>query len=317
MNIWLQTIVKEIESMKSNHSHNHGLTGSQTKVTNAFIIGISLNFLFVMIEVTVGLVVNSLSLLSDAGHNFADVVALALSLLAFRLMKVRSREQYTYGYRKTSILVALLNTMFILVSIGAIIYEAVHRIFNPSPTSGGTIAIVAAIGIAINSVTALMFLSNIDKDINIKSAYLHLMNDALISAGIVAGGIIIYYTNWFWIDSIFSIAVAGIILFSAWQLLRSSLRLSLDGVPRYISMDDIIATAMKIDGVKGIHHIHIWAISTAENALTAHIVLETETNIADEQKIKNELKHELELKNIHHVTLETEKGDIDCDTVTC
>ena len=135
--------------------------------------------------------------------------------------------------------------MFLLVSIGAIAYEAVHRIFNPSPTSGETIAIVASIGIVINSVTALMFLSNKDKDINIKSAYLHLMNDALISAGIVAGGIIIYYTDWFWIDSIFSIVVVVVIMFSAWRLLRSSLRLSLDGVPGYISMDDIIATAIE------------------------------------------------------------------------
>ena len=304
-------------SMEHNHSHNHGLTGEQTKVNNAYIIGISLNFVFVVIEVTVGLIVNSLSLLSDAGHNLADVVALALSLLAFRLMKVRSNEKYTYGYRKTSILVALFNTMFLLVSIGAITFEAVHRIFNPSQTSGGTIALVAAVGIVINSSTALMFLSNKDKDINIKSAYLHLTNDALISAGIVAGGIIIFYTNWFWVDSIFSIAVAVVILFGAWRLLRSSLRLSLDGVPGYISMDDIVATAMKIKGVKGIHHIHIWAISTTENALTAHLVLQPETNSEDEQIIKNDLKHQFGHKNIHHITLETEKGDMDCETITC
>jgi len=303
--------------MERNNSPQYGLTGERTKVNNAYIIGISLNFIFVVIEVTVGLSVNSLSLLSDAGHNLADVVALALSLLAFRLMKVRSNAKYTYGYRKTSILVALLNTMFLLVSIGAIAYEAVHRIFNPSPTSGETIAIVAAIGIVINSATALMFLSNKDKDINIRSAYLHLMNDALISAGIVAGGIIIYYTNWFWVDSLFSIAVVVIILFSAWRLLRSSLRLSLDGVPGYISMDDIISTALKIKGVKGIHHIHIWAISTTENALTAHLVLQPETNSEDEQIIKNELKLQFGLKNIHHITLETEKGDIDCETITC
>ena len=304
-------------SMEHYHSHHHGLTGEQTKVNNAYIIGISLNFIFVVIELTVGLIVNSLSLISDAGHNLADVVALALSLLAFRLMKVRSNEKYTYGYRKTSILVALLNTMFLLVSIGAIAYEAIHRFFNPSPTSGGTIAVVAAIGIVINSVTALMFLSNKEKDINIKSAYLHLMNDALISAGIVAGGIIIYYTNWFWVDSLFSIVVVVVILFSAWRLLRSSLRLSLDGVPGYINMADIIATAVKIKGVKGIHHIHVWAISTTENALTAHLVLQPETNSEDEERIKYDLKRQLEVKRIHHITLETEKGDVDCETITC
>jgi cobalt-zinc-cadmium efflux system protein len=303
--------------MENSNSHHHDLAGSQTKVNNAYIIGISLNFIFVVIELTVGLVVNSLSLISDAGHNLADVVALALSLLAFRLMKVRSNEKYTYGYRKTSILVALLNTMFLLVSIGAIAYEAIHRFFNPSPTSGGTIAVVAAIGIVINSVTALMFLSNKEKDINIKSAYLHLMNDALISAGIVAGGIIIYYTNWFWVDSLFSLVVVVVILFSAWRLLRSSLRLSLDGVPGYINIADIIATAAKIKGVKGIHHIHVWAISTTENALTAHLVLQPETSSEDEERIKYELKRQLEIKRIHHITLETEKGDVDCETITC
>jgi cobalt-zinc-cadmium efflux system protein len=303
--------------MKNHDSHHHDPSVTKDKVNNAYIIGISLNFIFVVIEVTVGLVINSLSLLSDAGHNLADVVALALSLLAFRLMNVKPSEKYTYGYRKTSILVALFNTMFLLVSIGAIVFEAVHRIFYPLPTSGGTIAIIASIGIVINSVTAFMFFSNKDKDINIKSAYLHLMNDALVSAGIVAGGIIIYYTNWFLIDSIFSIAVAVVILFSAWRLLRSSLRLSLDGVPGYINMADIVSTAMEIKGVKGIHHIHIWAISTTENALTAHLVLNAETNSEDEQIIKNDLKQRLEFKNIHHVTLETEKGNVDCETITC
>ena len=303
--------------MKENHAHSHDLTDSQIKVNTAYIIGISLNLIFVVIEITVGLIVNSLSLLSDAGHNLADVVSLALSLLAFRLMKVRSNEQYTYGYRKTSILVALFNTMFLLVSVGAIVFEAVSRIFNPYPTSGKTIAIVAGIGIVINSVTALMFLSNKEKDLNVRSAYLHLMSDALISAGIVAGGIIIYFTNWFLIDSIFSIAVAIIILFSAWRLLRSSLRLSLDGVPGYINMDDIVSTALNVKGIKSIHHIHIWAISTTENALTAHIVLQPDTKSADEQKIKDELKHELEHKNIHHVTLETERGEEGCGDVPC
>jgi cobalt-zinc-cadmium efflux system protein len=303
--------------MKNNHTHHHGPSDSQAKVNAAFVTGISLNFLFVLVEVIVGFNINSLSLLSDAGHNLADVVTLALSLLAFRLMKVRSSDKYTYGYRKTSILVALVNTMFLLVSIGAIVYEAVHRIFNPYPTSGGTIALVAAIGIVINGFTALMFLSNKDKDINIKSAYLHLMNDALISAGIVAGGIIIYYTNWFWVDSVFSIAVAVIIFFGAWRLLMASLRLSLDGVPGNINMKDIITSAMKTEGVRGIHHIHIWAISTTENALTAHIVLQPEVASEDEQKIKDNLKHQFGLKNIRHVTLETEKGDVDCGTITC
>ncbi len=304
-----------------NPKHNHLVTGHHpdagTNVNTAFIVGISLNFIFVVIEVTVGLFVNSLALLSDAGHNLADVVALALSLLAFRLMKVKSNDQYTYGYRKTSILVALLNAMFLLVSIGAIIYEAAHRLFRPYPTSGETIALVAGIGIIINGVTAFMFLRDKDKDINIKSAYLHLLNDAIVSSGIVAGGIIMFYTNWYWIDSVLSIIIAFVILFYTWKLLKESLRLSLDGVPEYLNLDDIISTAMSIKGVKDLHHIHIWAISTKENALTAHLVLQQETTSEEEQKIKKELKRLLELKKIHHITLETEKYNEPCETVPC
>ncbi len=289
----------------------------RNKVNTAYIVGISLNFLFVVVEVAVGLIVNSLSLLSDAGHNLADVVALSLSLLAFRLMKVKSSDQYTYGYRKTSILVALFNTMFLLVSIGAIVFEAVNRLISPSPTSGLTIAIVAAAGIVINTVTAFLFLSSKEKDINIRSAYLHLISDALISAGIVAGGIIIYFTGWFWVDSLFSMMVAVVILFGAWKLLRSSVRLSLDGVPGDINIEDIRDTATKIAGIKEIHHIHVWAISTTENALTAHLVLAPETNGTEEQNIKTLLRDALGKIDIHHVTLETEKVEDDCLTKKC
>jgi len=199
--------------MEHNHSHHHH-SAPLTNVNRAFIVGISLNFLFVIIEVFAGLYVHSLSLLSDAGHNLADVGALALSLLAFRLLKVRSNNQYTYGYRKTSILVALFNAMVLLVSIGAIMYEAIHRFLNPEPIPGTTISIVAGIGIIINTITALMFLRDKDKDMNIKSAYLHLMSDAVVSLGLVIGGIVIYYTGWFWIDSILGIVIAVFILFT-------------------------------------------------------------------------------------------------------
>jgi len=207
--------------------------------------------------------------------------------------------------------------MVLLVSVGAIIYEAAHRFFNPEPLPGITIAIVAGIGIAINSVTALMFLRDKDKDINIKSAYLHLMSDALVSLGLVVGGIVIFYTQWFWIDSVLSIVIAVVILLSTWRLLKNSLRLSLDGVPENIHIDDIKATAMKITGVRDLHHIHIWAISTAENALTAHLVLQQNITSEQEQKIKHELRHELERKSIHHITLETERENETCETEVC
>lgn len=307
----------QLSKMEHNHSHHHDHSVVLTNVNTAFIVGISLNFLFVVIEVIVGLFVHSLSLLSDAGHNLADVGALALSLLAFRLLKVKSNEQYTYGYRKTSILVALFNATVLLVSIGAILYEAIHRFLNPEPLSGITISIVAGIGIVINVVTALMFLRDKDKDMNIKSAYLHLMSDAIVSLGLVIGGIIIYYTHWFWIDSILSVVIAVVILLSTWGLLKNSLRLSLDGVPESIHIDELKAIALKIAGVKDFHHIHVWAISTTENALTAHLVLHQSISIEQEQKIKHELKHELGHNSIHHITLETERENENCETEVC
>lgn len=275
-------------------------------------IGIALNLIFVVVEVAAGLWTHSLSLLSDAGHNLADVGSLALSLLAFRLVKVKPTEQYTYGYRKTSIIVALFNAMVLMVSIGAITYEAAHRFFNPEPLPGGIIAIVAGIGILVNAGSALLFARHKETDLNVKSAYLHLLSDALFSFAIVLGGLLILYTGWFWIDSVLSIATALVILFSTWKLLKDSLRLSLDGVPADIDFTDIKAAATNLAGVAGLHHIHVWAISTTENALTAHLVLKKDVTIAQEQDIKHELRHALQHQNIHHITLETEREDCPC-----
>jgi len=304
-------------TIEQNHPHHQHHSVTLKNENTVFIVGISLNFLFVVVEVIAGLFTHSLSLLSDAGHNLADVGALALSLLAFPLLKVKSNKKYTYGYCKTSILVALFNAMVLLVSISAIVYEAAYRFFNPKPIPGTTIAIVASIGIVINSVTAIMFLRNKDKDINIKSAYLHLMSDAIVSLGIVIGGIVILYTHWFWIDSELSIIIAIVILLGTWRLLKGSLRLSLDRVPENIRLDDIKAATMKVTGVKKIHHIHIWAISTTENVLTAHLVLQQDITTEQEQKIKHELKHELEHTNIYNVTLETERENEICETEVC
>ena len=300
------------------HDHHHPVV-TLSKANTAFIVGISLNFIFVLIEAGVGFYIHSLSLLSDAAHNLADVGTLALSLLAFKLLKVKANDQYTYGYRKTSILVALFNSVILLVSIGGIAFEALHKSFSPDPEPlpGFTIAIVAGIGIVINSVTALLFFREKEKDINIKSAYLHLMSDALVSAGIVMGGIVIYYTEWFWIDNLLSIVIAVIILLSTWRLLKESLRLSLDGVPENIQLDDIKAMALRVGGVLNIHHIHIWAISSTENAMTAHLVLKKEITQDHEHEIKLSFKHELEHKNIQHITLETEREDELCKTDAC
>ncbi|HXB95580.1 MAG TPA: cation diffusion facilitator family transporter, partial [Puia sp.] len=206
-------------SHSHDHGHSHGFGHHHhpvnlTSVNRAFVFGIILNFVFVVVEVTVGLSIHSLSLLSDAGHNLADVASLALSLFAIRLMKVKPNEKFTYGYKKTTILVALLNAAILLVSIGAIGYEALHRLMVPEPLPGKTISIVAAIGIVINALTALLFLRGKDNDLNIRSAFLHLLSDAIVSAALVIGGLVIFYTQRFWIDPALSLLVAIVILFS-------------------------------------------------------------------------------------------------------
>ena len=280
-------------------------------------MGIIFNFLFVIIEVIAGLRINSLSLLSDAGHNLADVAALGLALLALRLSDVKPTDRYTYGLRKTSILVALLNAVVLLISIGAIAYEAIQRLIHPEPLPGMGIAIVAGIGILINSGTALLFMQQKDKDLNVRAAYLHLASDAVVSLALVIGGIIIYYTGLFRIDAILSIIVAAVIVGSTWRLLRDSLRLSLDGVPVDIDVDQVSEMIKKAEGVRDVHHIHIWAISTTVNALTAHLVMDDSVSQVAESAIKKKIRHDLGHLNIQHATLETEHQGQICDTEAC
>ena len=304
------------------HDHSHGFGHHHhqvnlTSVNRAFIIGIILNMAFVIIEAVVGLSIHSLSLLSDAGHNLADVASLALSLIAFRLLKVKPNERYTYGYKKTTILVALLNGSILLLSLGAIGYEAVNKLMTPVPLPGKTISIVAGIGIAVNALTALLFLRNKDSDLNIKSAFLHLLSDAIVSAGLVVGGIIIIYTGYYWIDAALSLIVAVIILFSTWQLLKDSLRLSLDGVPEGIEIKKIKGAVDRIEGVKDFHHIHIWAISTTENAMTAHLVVARDAGMEFVENLKHTIKHELLHQNIQHATLEIEMENSPCGEPDC
>ena len=305
--------------MAHDHNHDHHHTPG-VGVNAAFVAGIVFNLIFVFIEAIIGFTIHSLSLLSDAAHNLADVGTLALSLVAFRLLKVKANDQYTYGYRKTSILVALFNSVILLVSIGGIAFEAIHKSFDPQPLPGEIIAWVAGIGIVINGVTALFFFRQRDKDINVKSAYLHLVSDALVSAGIVVGGIVISLSSWYWIDSALSVVIAGIILVSTWKLMKESLRLSLDGVPENISIQEIKTRALKLKGVNDIHHVHVWALSSTENAMTAHLVLDKETSQEQEQKIKHDLRHEFGHLSIQHVTIETERennksNDEGCETV--
>lgn len=297
------------------HNHGHHHTPTLTNVKRAFVVGIILNALFVLIESIVGLSTHSLALLTDAGHNLSDVASLALALLAFRLTKVKANSNYTYGFQKSTILVALINSVILLIAIGGITWEAILRINNPEPIQGETVAIVAFIGIVINSITAFLFFRDKEKDLNVKGAYLHLAVDAAVSLAVVVGGIIMFYTNLLWIDSVLSFVIAIIIFISTWKLLKETIRLSLDGVPHNINNEKIIETIKKTSGVSDIHHIHIWAMSTTKNAMTAHLIVDNNLEEKQIATLKLKIKHDLEHLNIQHTTLETESQnchDEDC-----
>jgi cobalt-zinc-cadmium efflux system protein len=297
------------------HHHHHAHGVDITHVSKSLIIGILLNIVFVVVEFSAGFFSNSVALLSDAGHNLSDVASLSLAFLAFKLIQFKPTEKYTYGYRKASILISLLNAVILLIAVGGIGYESIERFITPKPVESSLIIIVAAIGIFINFISALLFFRDRKKDLNLKGAYLHLMVDALVSVGVVAGGIIIYYTQWLWVDPLISLIVMIVILASTWNLLRDSLSLSMDAVPPSIKIDTIREAALKLSGIKDIHHIHVWAMSTAENALTAHLVVSDSISHEETSQLKNKFKHSLEHLGIQHATLETEVEE--CQEEAC
>ncbi len=296
------------------HNHEHQHNHSINSLNKAFIIGIVLNLSFVLIEFGAGFYYDSLGLLSDAGHNLGDVASLFLALLAFRLAKVKANARYTYGYKKSTVLVSLINAVILLIAVGAILTESLEKILNPRPVEGIAIAWVAGIGVFINAFTAMLFMKDKEKDLNIKGAYLHMAADALVSVGVLASGLTISYTGWYVIDPIIGIAVAVVILISTWNLLHESVRLSLDGVPVAINSEDIKEIISEIPEVISIHHLHIWAISTTENAMTAHIVI---PNLDEMEELKNNIKDRLQKAGITHVTLEFETNEICCEDGYC
>ena len=298
--------------MSHEHSHQHSHAINAESLNKAFIIGIVLNLAFVVIEFAAGFWFDSLALLSDAGHNLSDVVSLVLALLAFRLAKVKANERYTYGYKKSTILVSLLNAVILLVAVGAIVIESIHKLNNPAVVPGGAIAWVAGVGVLINAFTAFLFMKDKEKDLNVKGAYLHMAADALVSVGVLVAGIVISRTGWYIIDPIIVLIVAVVILISTWNLLHDSLRLTLDGVPTSIDSQKVVKAIRALPGVDDVHHIHIWAISTTENALTAHIVLKQPEGM---QEVKHLIRHRLEDFGIGHAPLEFEVPGEHCEAV--
>lgn len=296
------------------HHHDHQHEAPQN-FNSAFIIGILLNSLFVTVEAIAGFRINSLSLLADAGHNLSDVAALLLAWLASSLMKRKSFGRFTYGYKRLSILVTFINNIVLLVAIGAIAWEAIQRFRSPQPTEGFDIAIVALIGIAVNAVTAFLFYKGRKHDLNIKSAYLHMATDALVSLGVVIAGVLIHFTHLVWLDPVISLGIVVVILIGSWKFFKETAYIIMDAAPLSINVEEVRHFILAVDGVQAIHDLHIWKISTSQTALTAHVVLSDETKRASVMKqVSHHLEHH---EKIGHITLQLETAADGCHTMDC
>lgn len=256
------------------HGHgHHGLGHAPASFGRAFAIGIGLNLGFVIVEAAYGFISGSMALIADAGHNLSDVLGLVIAWIASVLTRRPPSARFTYGFKSSSILAALGNAAFLMMALGAILVETIRRLFEPEPVAGTMVMIVAAIGIVINTATALMFMRGRHHDLNIRGAYLHMAADAAVSAGVVVAGLLITLTGAQWIDPATSLVIVGVIAWSTWGLLKDSLRMSLLGVPGSIDERLVRSFLEGLNGVEAVHDLHIWPMSTTETALTAHLVM--------------------------------------------
>lgn len=282
------------------HSHHHH---NPTEYNRAFLIGIILNVAFVIIEAVYGLVSNPSALLADAGHNAGDVLSLVFAWAALSLAKRKPTDKKTYGFKKSTILVSLLNATLLFGAISIIAWDAVNKFRNPVEIQGDIVMIVAGIGVVINTVTALLFFRGQKHDLNIRGAFLHMAADAAVSLGVVVAGFIILKSNLLWIDPAISLLIISVILWSNWKLFSESLNLALDGVPKDLKLEQINNKILEINGVSSIHDLHVWALSTTDSALTAHIVVTNEQTDTMIHEIQEMLEKDFD---IHHSTLQIE-----------
>jgi len=285
------------------HSHAHSNYG------RAFAIGIALNLLYVGGEAVAGIASGSLALLADSGHNLGDVLGLSLSWGAAVLSRRQPSGRFTYGLRSSSILAALANAIILLVVTGGIAWEAVWRITHPVPVASGIVIWVAAAGIVVNGATALLFASGRLHDLNIKSAFLHMAADTLVTAGVVAAGVVIWLTSWYWLDPAVSLIVSAVIVLGTWGLVRNAINLALDAVPEGVDATAVRAHLLAMPGVTALHDLHIWGMSTTETALTCHLVM---PGGHPGDAALSQLGRELDERfGIHHATIQIELADSD------
>ncbi len=289
------------------HDHTHGHSHGPANYNKAFAIGIVLNAIFVVIESVYGYLSHSLALMADAGHNLSDVLGLLLAWGATYLVKRKPSRAFTYGLKSSSILAALANAILLLVAIGGIAWEAIGRLKDPHSVTASTVMIVAGIGIVINGVTALLFMSGRKSDLNLKGAYLHMLSDALVSVGVALAGLAISLTSLNWIDPVVSLVIAAVIIWGTWGLLKDSVKLALNAVPESINSEAVLLYLKNQKGVSEVHDLHIWAMSTTETALTAHlIIIDGHPGDAYLAKLSHDLEYDF---GIHHVTIQIEVGD--------
>lgn len=292
--------------MSHAHSHSH----SPANYNKAFAVGAALNVTYVLVEAGFGVSTNSLALLADAGHNLSDVLSLLLAWAASHLSQLRPSKRRTYGWRRSSIIAALLNAILLLVAIGGISWEAVRRFSSPEPVPGGIVMAVAGFGVFVNTATALLFRKGRKRDINIKGAFLHMAADAGVSAAVVLAGLAISLTGVFWIDPLMSLVVVAVVAIGTWGLLRDSVNLSLDAVPAGIDVTAVETYLAALPGITRVHDLHIWAMSTTESALTAHLIKpDGKLNDPLLLQIQEELHDRF---GIEHMTIQLECGDADC-----
>ena len=304
---------KHVHEHHDHHGHHHHAHAIE-RLSTIYIVAVALNLAFVIVEAVTGFIGNSLGLLSDAGHNLSDVFSLLLAMVALKLASSHATKRFTYGHRKASVLISLLNAIILLVAVGAIIVESVEKFFTPAEVNGTLIIWTAAVGIVVNGITTWVLSRQNQHDINTRGAFLHMLADTLVSVGVVVSGVVIKYTGWSIVDPIIGIVIAVVILVSTWNLLAESLRMSTDAVPEGIDADDIKNRISAIDGVLNVHHLHIWAISTTETALTCHIVI-PEASMLEE--VTDRVKEMLDSVGIHHSTLEIETSSSHCHDHDC
>lgn len=287
--------------MEHNHSHS-----SNINLGNAFKIGISINIVFIIIEASYGFLSNSMALVADAGHNLSDVLALVFSWVAVILSQRKPTLKFTYGFRRSTILIALLNTVLLLAAVVFIVWETIERIGKPLEINSNSVIAIAAIGIAVNGFTAWLFMKGKKHDLNIRSAFVHFIADALVSLGVVIAGIIMAFTGIVWIDSVVSFAIIAVILYSSYHLLIDSINLALDAVPENVNIEAVRIYLQSLPEVNSIHDLHIWALSTTDTALTVHLATRIQTDVGFISAIQHQLHEQF---NVEHATIQVEFGD--------